>query len=513
MTAPSGRDVAHEIPTGWVGRIQREVADIRHAWSDGITRYGMVGTFLILLGSLSPAALPPANPFRELPVLGWFQTTVAGLVVSTAFTIVGVVVLLDAWLRLRPAAARPGLTRGTIWLWSLPLLPAPPLLSFDAYSYAAQGEMVHRGISPYEFGPAVLDGLFQEQVDHYWQYTPAPYGPLSLQIQHLVVDLTGHNAYLSAVLMRIPAFIGVLLVALYLPRLARLLGYDRESTVWLAVLNPLVILHFVGGAHNDSLMVGLMVLGLWLAATRHLLVGALAIAAAASIKQPAAAAILAVGALHTWRTKDWQQPTNREVIKHIVPAGLVFLAGFVAIGLASGLGFGWIAAIGVPGSVRSMLAPATAIGAGLEWLFNQVGWTDTAGAAVGFMQKLGTLVGLAVMAWLVWRFKAKHPVRTLGWILLAFVITGAVIHPWYLLWGGLIFAMTESELKWRRTVLWVSSFFVFYSTFDAAHFKNSVSSFAATAMVALAWFATGHDKGLNRDLDHARRRRPAAPSD
>ncbi|PID96774.1 MAG: hypothetical protein CSA84_03085 [Actinomycetales bacterium] len=506
MTVQQGRDIAHELLMRWPGRVRRELGDIRHAWGDRITRYGMAGTLLIAIGSFSPAALPPANPFRDVPILGLLQTTNAGRIIATTLIVLGVVILLDAWLRLRPAAVRPGLTRGTIWLWSVPLLAAPPLLSFDSYSYAAQGEMVDRGINPYEYGPAVLDGPFAEQVDHFWQFTPAPYGPLSLQVQHLVVDLTGHNPYLSAVLMRVPAFIGVLLIAVYLPRLARLLRYDRESTVWLAVLNPLVVLHFVGGAHNDSLMIGLMVWALWLAATRHLVVGALAVAAAASIKQPAAAAVLAVAALHTWRTNDWEQPTNREVLRHVVPAVAVFVVGFIAIGVFSQLGFGWIAALSVPGSVRSMLAPFTAVGTGLEWVFNQVGWYDTAGASVGFMQKLGTVVGLAVMAWLVWRFKARHPVRTLGWILLAFVITGPVIHPWYLLWGGLIVAMTESELKWRRVVLWVTSFFVFYSTFDAAHFRNAVSSLAATAMVALAWIATGHDKGLNRDLDAQRRR-------
>lgn len=68
---------------------------------------------------------------------------------------------------------------------------APPIFSHDAYSYAAQGWLVHNGINPYDAGPGVLPGSFADQVSWVWRDTPAPYGPLSLQLQHLVVELTG----------------------------------------------------------------------------------------------------------------------------------------------------------------------------------------------------------------------------------------------------------------------------------------------------------------------------------
>ncbi len=512
MSAQEGRDVAHQSTRSFRGKVRREFQDIRESWAVPATRRGMLATTLILVGSYSPASLPNSNPFRSVPVLGSLQYW-PGRGIATAILLVGVVLLLDAWLRLRPSSLHRPTTRATLWLWCLPLLAAPPLLSFDAYSYAAQGYMVHRGFDPYTFGPAVLDGVYQEQVDQYWQYTPAPYGPLSLQIQHVLVDLSGFNAYLSAILMRIPALVGVVLIAVYLPRLARRLGYDREATIWLAVLNPLLVLHFVGGAHNDSLMVGLMVFGLWLAVRRHLVWGALAVAAAATIKQPAAAAILAVAALHARRVKG-EEPTNREVVRAAVPAIGVFLAGFVGISLATGLGFGWVRAAGVPGIIRSMLAPFTALGTGLEWLFNLVGWTDTAGAVVPFLQKVGMGVGALASLWLIWRFKARRPVRTLGWILLVFVVTGAVVHPWYLLWGGLILAMTESMPMRRRVVLWASAGLVLYSAFDAAWFLNSVSALSVTVLLLFVWVVTGHDKGLDRDADLARaateRRRPGS---
>ena len=371
MTALDTRDVAHQTTTSVLRKLRREVQDIRESWGIPATRRGMLATTLILVGSFSPASLPNQNPFRSVPVIGSMQYW-PGMALAATLTIVGAFLLLDSWLRLRPSAAHRPTTRGTLWLWVLPLLLAPPLLSFDSYSYAAQGAMVSQGLNPYTDGPGLLDGDYRLQVDPLWQYTPAPYGPLSLQLQHLLVDVSGHNAYLSAVLMRIPATIGVGLIAVYLPRLARKLGYDRETTIWLAVLNPLVVLHLVGGAHNDSLMIGLMVLALWVAVERHLMWAAVAVAAAASVKQPAAAAIIAVAALTVWRTKG-EKPTNAEVLRALVPATAVFAVAFAAISLVSGLGFGWVKAMGVPNTVRSMLSPFTMVGTGFEWLLQRDG--------------------------------------------------------------------------------------------------------------------------------------------
>ncbi|MGB8385562.1 MAG: polyprenol phosphomannose-dependent alpha 1,6 mannosyltransferase MptB [Dermatophilaceae bacterium] len=506
MTALDTRDVAHQTTTSVLRKLQREVQDIRESWGVAATRRGMLATTLILVGSFSPASLPNQNPFRSVPVIGSMQYW-PGMALAATLTIVGAFLLLDSWLRLRPSAAHRPTTRGTLWLWVLPLLLAPPLLSFDSYSYAAQGAMVSQGLNPYTDGPGLLDGDYRLQVDPLWQYTPAPYGPLSLQLQHLLVDVSGHNAYLSAVLMRIPATIGVGLIAVYLPRLARKLGYDRETTIWLAVLNPLVVLHLVGGAHNDSLMIGLMVLALWVAAERHLMWAAVAVAAAASVKQPAAAAIIAVAALTVWRTKG-EKPTNAEVLRALLPATAVFAVAFAAISLVSGLGFGWVKAMGVPNTVRSMLSPFTMVGTGFEWLLNMMGFYDTAGAAVPFLQRMSQLLGALVIVWLLWRYKASQPVRTLGWVLLVFVISSPVVHPWYLLWGGLIFAMTESAPKARRWVIWVTAAMVIYSTVDAAS-RNYALSVGATAVAALIWLATGHDRDLNRGRRLVSRARPA----
>ncbi len=195
------------------------------------------------------------------------------------------------------------------------------------------------------------------------------------------------------------------------------------------------------------------------------------------------------------------------MLRALVPATIVFAIAFAAISLVSGLGFGWVKAMGVPNTVRSMLSPFTMVGTGVEWLLNLVGFYDTAGAMVPFLQRVSQLLGALVIIWLLWKYKASQPVRTLGWVLLVFVVSSPVVHPWYLLWGGLIFAMTESAPTARRWVIWITAAMVIYSTVDAAS-RNYALSVGATAVAALIWLATGHDRDLNRGKDPSGRSRP-----
>ena len=46
-----------------------------------------------------------------------------------------------------------------------------------------------------------------------------------------------------------------------LPRLARRFGINPVSALWLGAANPLVLFHLVVGVHNESLAIGLMLVG------------------------------------------------------------------------------------------------------------------------------------------------------------------------------------------------------------------------------------------------------------
>ena len=163
---------------------------------------------------------------------------------------------------------------GVFALWSLPVLVIAPLFSRDAYSYAAQGEMVSHHMNPYLYGPFELgNNSYTAPVDPLWGNAPAPYGPLFLQIDGFFARITFHNELATIVLLRLLALAGVLLIAACVPRLARLYHRDGAELFTLMVLNPVTLFHLIGGAHNDALMLGLLVAGLTMAKEKRPIVG------------------------------------------------------------------------------------------------------------------------------------------------------------------------------------------------------------------------------------------------
>jgi hypothetical protein len=62
---------------------------------------------------------------------------------------------------------------------------------------------------------------------------------------------------------------GLALLAGAVPVLARSTGVRPSAATWLAVLNPLVLINLIGGAHNNALMVGLLAAGPAVAIRHH----------------------------------------------------------------------------------------------------------------------------------------------------------------------------------------------------------------------------------------------------
>ena len=321
-------------------------------------------------------------------------------------------------------------------LWIIPLLVAPPLFSRDVYSYAAQGEMMSHHISPYHYGPGVLGAATSVTlVDPLWLNTPAPYGPLFMEADGLVTSASAHHELPDLVLLRLLALGGVGLIALAIPSLARSLGRDPAHAFTLAVLNPVTILHLVGGAHNDALMLGLLAVGLALSRRGRPVAGIVVCALAAAVKVPAAIGILYIA----W---EWMGPGIpwRARVRPVVTAGLLSGAVMGALSLVTGLGWSWVMNLATPGTVRSWVAPAT--GAGI--LLTDVAHLVHIGVPLHDMLSLTRLVGLGVAAgvgiWLLTRVERIGTLRAMGLTLLLVVALGPVVQPWYLSWGLVLLA-------------------------------------------------------------------------
>ncbi len=305
-----------------------------------------------------------------------------------------------------------------------------------------------------------------------WVQTPAPYGPLALQVQHLVVSVFPENAYVSAVAMRVPALLAVGLLAYALPRLAERYGVSGRHALWLGVLNPLVIMHFIGGAHGDAVMVALVTLALLLASRGQLVVASMTIAAAAAYKQTAVLALIGVVGMALQAQSDLE-PGARARLRAMVRHGLRLRRDHRGdlhrhhgrdrprLGLD-------------PQPLRPRLAALAALAPDLRRQRRRVAHARRRHARRAWPprrsrspRRSACSLGLAGIAWITWRVAPRNPVLATAGALLVLCASGPVIHPWYLLWGGLLLAAVRLSAKHVRAVVFVTLFFVTYGVVDA----------------------------------------------
>lgn len=460
-------------------------ADALDAWMSPMVRKGTMGAMAITVGSFTPAFLPTDSHVLDVLGMPW-MASLPWRIVATALVLVGVALLLEAWLRLRPRSGSAPLP-AVIWaLWSLPLLIAPPLFSRDAYSYAAQGHMVEMSWDPYSVGPFFSPGSFMDQVDPMWLFTPAPYGPLALQAQHLVVTATGGHAFLAAIGMRVWGLLAVAIIAYALPRLAENVGVSRNHAIWLGVLNPLVILHLVGGAHNDAIMIALSCLALLLASQGRLGWAVVAVAAAAGFKQTGVLTLIGVAGL----ALQFRHPlgtSQRVYLTTVARSGVAAFVVFAGLTQLSGLGWGWVPNLSVPVSLRSMLSPPTFVGSVLEGVLTVFGLPEQwRSIPLHAMQGLGVLVAVAAIVYLAWRYGRTKPMVAVTGAYIALCLGSPVIHPWYTLWGLVLLGATRARPRVVTVAVWVTIFLLGYSAMDAA-VSSGLLAMGLTAVAIVAW--------------------------
>nr|WP_249420003.1 polyprenol phosphomannose-dependent alpha 1,6 mannosyltransferase MptB [Rhabdothermincola salaria] len=354
---------------------------------------------------------------------------------SAALFVGGLVLLGLGWLGLIARAGRPGDRRrrmatiaAVMALWCLPFLVGPPLLSNDVYSYAAQGEMASQGIDPTSTGPIALGrGDWLRQVDPVWRAAPAPYGPVAIGVGEAVVEASGHDPASSVWLFRGVMVIGVIMGAVGVALIAARSGIDPVVAVAIGIGNPLVTLYLIGGIHNDALMFGFLALGLAAAQRDKRVLALVLMTAATAIKLPAAVGLVYLGWTWPGLVATFRQRIATTATVVAAAAGLIAVAC-----LATGVGIGWITALESTGKVTTTFSPTTKIGFSLGEVMTWVGLPvspDAVGAGWRILGLLGTAaLGLVMML----RSPRIGIVKATGVILVAYVLLGPVLWPWYL---------------------------------------------------------------------------------
>jgi alpha-1,6-mannosyltransferase len=469
---------------------------------------------LLALGALGAGAAPVFNPVATTPVLDLFSRMPT---VSLACAFVGMGMVVFGWLWLgrlarpgKPRLASTGALRRVMLMWAAPLALAPPLFSRDVYLYLAQSKIAALGMNPYVLGPSAALGnadVFTQNVSDLWRHTSSAYGPLFISVGRGLAVLAGNNVVAGVLLQRLVALVGVALVVWALPRLAERFGVQPVGALWLGALNPLVLFHLVAGAHNGALMIGLMLAGLEvammgmpaharadhpppmrLAELGWLVAGATMIALGAAVKIPALPALGFLGALAARRLGgSWRSLVA--VAALFVAIAAVVLCVF---SLATGLGFGWVAALDTNGTIRSTLSPTTDIAYAASGIGVFVGLGSHVDAAVATTRVLGLLASVAACAKLVWdTFVGRfNPMLGLGLAMAAVVLLGATVQPWYLLWAAIPLAAGIGHSRFRTAAALASAAVALMipptgSAFDGRTFVLWQAYLAAGVVIAL----------------------------
>jgi len=386
---------------------------------------GFLGSLAVLLGGSVTSWIPAEGWVARLGPVDLLRTTPGGRMLGLVVVVGGIGVLTACWLRLlRYVVGTPvGVSRvvAATGVWLTPLLVAPPLFSRDGCSYAAQGYLHGRGLSPYIWTPNILTGQLLEAVDVRWRNSPAPYGPIPLMWGGYASNATS-DPWLLVLAHRGLALVGLAMLAWAIPRLARHVGRDPGLAAWLVLPSPLMLAHGIGGLHNDVAMVGLMAVALVVSVERSWVYGAMLGGLAAAVKIPGGFACigvvlvsLAVGA------------TLPQRLRRVAGVATVSLGSLGGAGVVAGIGMGWVHALGVPQTVSTPLSVSTLVGELLQVL----GWTG----GLGFARLLGTLAGVGIAGYLALKAQTgARAISTAAVVLLAVTALSPVVHPWYSLW-------------------------------------------------------------------------------
>ncbi len=366
------------------------------------------------------------SPANSGPGVGW------GHLLVVAAAVVGLTLLAVAWIglwRMLRAEQRPA---GPRWwwvaaAWTVPLLFAAPLASQDVWVYVAQGKLVASGFG--STAPVHLLGphsVWVAAVDPKYLTGPSIYGPGADDLSALLVRMSGGHPWIAVEGWRLVIVASLVLCAWGVGRAATVRGINPAAAVVAGVANPAVLLVFVGGIHNDAVMISLVVAGVALA-----LAGrpwwALSLAALGlTVKAPAALAVLAIA----WWC--WQGSWRRRAA-YVTGGFALSLLALVVCGVPSGGdGFSWLRSAS-KATVASSFSLLNLAGSSSSSLGNivQLGGIALAVAIVVVLARRASWVGALALAFGVMAVCATNP------------------QPWYVLWALPLLACVGCDPRMR----------------------------------------------------------------
>lgn len=463
---------------------------------------GLVGSATIVVGILGCGGDLVHDPVLGNGPFSWIRYG-HGHTIANVLVYVGIGLLVWAWIRLgRDVLAHKVRGRGVMWTsvaWVLPMIISPPSFTRDVFSYLGEGEEALHHIDPYLLGPSVLNDTIALNVHPFWQDTPAPYGPLFILVAKGVVWATGEHLIFGVILMRLALMIGYALAVLAMPGLVRHLGGRLSVALWLVACNPIVVVHLIGGPHNDLLMVGLLAMGTLMVLERRHVLGLSLVTLGMAVKATGGVALPFL--MWVWAGR-MEGTLRRRFVKATAASLGVAIAVFGLSMLVSWQNFGWVGALGAPTLIVNWVNVPTGVGQILHDIVSLFGASPEA-PFTNMTRAIG-LVILAVIGGRQWwkaRVGGAEAVRRMALVLLAVAVIAPPTLPWYFSWGMVVLCAAKWSDRWVAFAAGVSVLVLLVYYPDGESAMQSVSHMAwvwAMAILAAVSLLRYDPLGLSR---------------
>jgi alpha-1,6-mannosyltransferase len=331
-----------------------------------------------------------------------------------------------AYLGILLTAPRLGrrLVWGTIAVAVAGFAVAPVLLSHDVYSYVDYARLgVVHGLDPYVQPPLAVpaDPAF---ADVAWTEATSAYGPLFTLVTYPLAWLP---VGVAVALLKAAAGLSVLGLAAVTARIAAWRGADPLRGAAFVALNPLVLVHVVGGAHNDGLTMLLALLAVAAILSAREVSGGIALVAAAATKS--SALFLAPFALLATKNQGsmgrYVDPgSTYRPIGRLLAGALLAAAGICATAYLA-FGWDWLSAFGLAGENQGRTS--------------HLSIPITVARLTGLDPDAVRLLALVLFLTLVlelflWTWRGGDWIRAAGWTALGLLLATSWLLPWYLIW-------------------------------------------------------------------------------
>ena len=462
---------------------------------------GFLGAVLVTAGSYGLSDVPRLN--STLPDLGLAPMTYGhGKTLSGFAFWTGIALMVIAWVRIGRDHERMSLraTMGTVVAWTVPLMVSIPTFSRDVYAYLGQASVFMHGFDPYTDGPAHYPGPIVDSMAQIWAPTTSPYSPGFMLLLRGVVEVTGDNVFAGVFLIRLALLPGLALTMWAVPRIAAHFGASRRLGLWLVLVNPMLLIHLVGGPHLELLMMGFLAAGVALVLSGRHIAGLVVLGLAISVKITAGIAIPFI--LWIWldhlRTRratergvDAADPSLiswRDRVGLFAATAAVPSAVFGVFTAVLGLGVGWMNGLAYASRIINPFTIPVFVGHLITYAAAPFTVLNLQ-SVLPVTRAIGSVALALILVWLWWR--NRHDERSamagMSWAMLALLLLEPSTLPWYYTWVACVVVAFTLPVWVRQVVVGVSAFYlIVFQPDDSILFYKPVESLLALAFAALA---------------------------